>query len=520
MNGIAAIERQRVSLQDDLDALKTAAQRNRLGQFATPSSLSMEIARYVKKVIGRSRKQVHFLDPAIGTGSFYSAFVQAFPKSRQGRACGVELDHGFAKVAKEIWSEAGLDVIEGDFTKEPVPTNGKRFNLILTNPPYVRHHHLDSDIKRELGREIARRMDIKVSGLAGLYCYFLLLADAWLADDGLSVWLIPSEFMDVNYGKALKTYLTEQVQLRQIHRYCPLDVQFDDALVSSAVVIFEKRRPEPEAKVTFTFGGTLEEPAFSEDVGVAELRSCEKWTRLPERGESLAPSDELEPRLGDLFTVKRGIATGNNAFFIVTKEEAVSMEVPDEFLRPILPSPRHIKQDIIDACEDDYPDLPEQLALIDCCAGEEELKTDHPKFWEYISKGVEEGVNKGYLASRREPWYAQEKRDPPAFLCTYMGRSKERPFRFIWNRSNAIAANVYLLLYAREPLATLLKEEPSLEEKVFAELKKIGPGHFFSEGRVYGGGLHKMEPAELKRIPVGGIASMVGMRRQKSLLGV
>ena len=65
-----------------------------------------------------------------------------------------------------------------------------------------------------------------------------------LQTNGLAAWLIPSEFMDVNYGDEVKRYLTERVCLLQIHRFCPSDVQFDDALVSSAIVVFEKRQAE------------------------------------------------------------------------------------------------------------------------------------------------------------------------------------------------------------------------------------------------------------------------------------
>ena len=50
---------------------------------------------------------------------------------------------------------------------------------------------------------------VEVNGLAGLYVYFVLLATAWMEDDGYAGWLIPSEFMDVNYGMVLKRFLTE-----------------------------------------------------------------------------------------------------------------------------------------------------------------------------------------------------------------------------------------------------------------------------------------------------------------------
>jgi len=96
-----------------------------------------------------------------------------------------------------------------------------------------------------------------VHGLAGLYVYFVLLATAWMADGGYAAWLIPSEFMDVNYGAVLKRYLTDHVTLIRVHRFDPADVQFDDALVSSAVLVFQKTPPPPDHVVAFTFGGTL-----------------------------------------------------------------------------------------------------------------------------------------------------------------------------------------------------------------------------------------------------------------------
>lgn len=84
---------------------------------------------------------------------------------------------------------------------------------------------------------------IKISGLAGLYCYFLILSERWLAEGALSCWLIPSEFMDVNYGKAVKQYLLECVDLLCVHKFKADDVQFDDALVSSTIVFFRKGKP-------------------------------------------------------------------------------------------------------------------------------------------------------------------------------------------------------------------------------------------------------------------------------------
>ena len=348
---------------------------------------------------------------------------------------------------------------------------------------------------------------LKLSGLAGLYCYFLLIADKWLADNGLAIWLIPSEFMDVNYGEALKRYLIERVSLIQVHRFCPSDVQFDDALVSSAIVVFEKRQPQSDQETVFSFGGTLAKPARSDNVILDTLRATPKWTALPNNGRVVHKPRTVT--LGDLFTVKRGLATGNNEFFIVPRERVRLLGIPPSCVRPILPSPRFVGQEVIDGDADGWPVIGRQLALIDCRLTEEEIGREFPRFAEYLAQGKQKRINEGYLASRREPWYSQERREPATFVCTYMGRNRERPFRFIWNRSMATVANVYLALYARPHIARKLKERT---KEVFDALRAIHADEFISQGRVYGGGLYKMEPAELMRLPAHSVAMSLGVK--------
>ncbi len=117
-----------------------------------------------------------------------------------------------------------------------------------------------------------------------------------------------------------------------------------------------------------------------------------------------------------------------------------------------------------------------------------------------------------YLCSRRNPWYAQENRPPAPFVCTYMGRNlakREKPFRFIFNRSQATAANVYLLLYPIPALVKALETDPELGRLVWKFLDSIPAETLLGEGRVYGGGLYKMEPKELANVPADAIAALL-----------
>ena len=78
--------------------------------------LALDIARIALELWQGRTTAATFLDPAIGTGSFYSALRQVFPPEAIADACSVEIDPAFADAARRLWAGAGLRVIPGDFT--------------------------------------------------------------------------------------------------------------------------------------------------------------------------------------------------------------------------------------------------------------------------------------------------------------------------------------------------------------------------------------------------------------------
>ena len=377
-----------------------------------------------------------------------------------------------------------------------------------------------------LKKVVSDATGVEVSGLAGLYCYFLAISHTWLRQGGLAAWLIPSEFMDVNYGAAIKRYLLGDVTLLHVHRFAPSDLQFGDALVSSSIVWFRKAKPKPDHSVRFSFGGSLLQPENERDVSADSLWQEKKWTRHPMNSVSC---DLDEPILSDYFQIKRGLATGDNKFFILSAEEIHRRGLPGDAFQAILPSPRHLQDDEVLVDKTGNPKLKHRLFLLNCSLEEERIKTDSPSLWKYLEEGKSKGVHERYICRHRSPWYSQENRPPANILCTYLGRGDKRngrPFRFIFNASKATAANVYLMLYPRENMLRAMREDPTLGRQVWRLLNDLCPSALLNEGRVYGGGLHKLEPKELGNVSIGRIAELlppsfaVRRRQQARLLDV
>lgn len=496
------LELRRQAMQDELDMHKSHKERNMMGQFATPYGLAVEIMEHVRPLCKHGA--MTYLEPAMGTGAFYSAFNRVFGDDA-GHALGFEVDPYYFKPAQQLWAGFDIDMRCEDFLSANVGET--KFDLIVANPPYVRHHNIMCEVKERLKCDVKKEVGIRVSGLAGLYCYFIMLSTKWLKEGGLSCWLVPCEFMDVNYGKALRQYLTENVELLQIHRFGTDDLKFKDALVSSCVVIFRNKLPARQ-NVSFTTGEHIGKPLMKHDINVDALAQEDKWGSLFSNG--LAGKKDSAFTLGRFFIVKRGIATGDNKFFIVDAETVKQYSMPQMFLRPVLPSPRFVDGNIINEASDGLPLLPVRQYLFTCGMDEERLKSDYPMVWKYIQMGIDRGVDCGYICSRRSPWYLCEDRKPAPIVVPYMERNGRngRIFRFILNNSKALATNVYLLLYPKVNFVNCLEDKKILAE-VWRRLNHIPTVELITNGRSYGGGLSKIEPRELMNVPVPEIADLM-----------
>lgn len=501
-NDLSDIENIRYKGQLNIDNSKPRSVRYKLGQFSTPRNLADEILEYSKEL--NVAKKIKFFDPAVGTGSFYTGLLNAYGQDVES-ALGFEIDEDYYRVGKDTWkSYEKLQIIHGDFVQAKPEELNRKFNLLVCNPPYTRHHQINSEMKLQLKELVNHKFPYKLSGLSGLHIYFMLLSNEWMEKDGVSIWLVPSEILEVNYGKIIKEYLLNDVELLRIHFFDKSDVQFSDALVSSCVIAFRHVKPDKNKQVEFSSGGSLLSPSTSRSITKSDLRLSDKWSRYlinqPDNKPNLNKPFGKQYFLGDYFDVKRGIATGDNNFFVLDKDEAQSLGIPKKYLRNILPSSRYLSNGVITMDNDGYLDTEKKLVLLDIDLSLDEIKLSYPKLHDYLISGIEGGVSVKYLTSRRKPWYSQEKRNPPEYFVRYMTRENEglnKKSILIKNEADAVATNTYLMIYK--------KLQPPLDsdvanETIWTKLIEKLSENISSLGRTYGGGLVKFEPSELKQV--------------------
>jgi len=184
--------------------------RRDLGQFATPNYISEILAKWA---INDADDTI--LDPGVGAGMLSSAAVME--KVHRGankplqdiRANDIdELGVSMAAVSLKLVDGPGSPVLKrGNFLEfdardwiENEDLQNQSVDAVVANPPYSRSQAMETAVKSQANRIVSDETGVDFHGKSPLYVYFLAHAAQFVADGGRLAFIIPSGFMETEFG--------------------------------------------------------------------------------------------------------------------------------------------------------------------------------------------------------------------------------------------------------------------------------------------------------------------------------
>lgn len=447
----------------------------------------------------------HVFDPAAGAGAFLLAAKHiAANGDRSIRLLGTEVDFNALQQAKDAGlTEEDLKGVEiRDFVLD---SPERRFSAIVANPPYIRHHRIREEIKAAL-RLLAKEITGKVfDGRAGYHIFFLIRALERLAPGGRLAFIMPADTCEGIFAKTLWKWIMDTFRVDAVvtfsHEATPFPNVDTNALIFmiSAATVAPKfawcrcKEASPDSLRIWVEGGFPEREDAT--ICAVERDLAEGY----ETGLSRPPQDRhLGPVLGDFAKTLRGIATGGNEFFFLTKSRVKDLGIPLEYTVRAVGRTRDIEGDQLTPKtlkELEEAGRPTYLLSLD---GRPEDQFP-PAVRTYLREGVKLGINTRPLIKQRRAWYKMEIREVPPFLFAYLGR---RNARFIRNFANVVPLTGFLCVYPKvrgkdaiERVWQLLSHPDTL-----ANLHRVA--------KSYGSGAIKVEPRALERVPMSDRALM------------
>ena len=416
------------------------------------------------------------------------------------RAFAEHLVGGLGVPAEAVGSGPGDGVrfLEEDFLSL---TRGEawpvEFDVVVGNPPYVRHHELSEHQRSSVD---AVRTDV-VGGRANLWASFVVHAHSFLGPGGRAAWVLPGAALQADYARAVLDQTGDLFGRTLVVELGERLFEGEGAVESTVVLLAEGYRAGSSvprvarAETIDDLEHVMSRWRGGKAVGAA-LDERPARALLPPRAFGWVERIEASPTtvlLGDVATVRIGVVTGANAHFVLDHERAFELGLPERSLHPLLPKSAHAPGLFFER---------EDHARARAAGSRCLLFTTDP-----YTHGIDDEAVDAYVAEiernvsrpnrtfeKRTPWHrVLMGSDPDAFL-TYMAGTGPR---VVVNRAGATSTNSTHRLYVDDDVT----EDGSMREALAVALASTyGQLAAELEGRSYGDGVLKLEPSDARRL--------------------
>ena len=460
--------------------------RKKFAQFFTPFPIADLMAKWL---LGNENLET-VLEPAFGLGMFTRALLNY---NETIKIKGFEIDKNIFDKSKNIFEEnKNVSILLEDYMYNDW---NNKYDGIICNPPYFKFHDYDN---KTIIKEIEERISCKLNGFTNLYTLFLLKSIYQLNINGRAAYIIPSEFLNSDYGKLVKKHLIKSKTLRHIIVINFDENVFDDALTTASILLCANDNKTNQ--VQFSNISNIQDlvsinniinnyPDYlskEQIVAFDVLNPDIKWKAYYQKQNSINYKHFVP--FANYGKVVRGIATGANEYFTISPSKAKKIGISEKYLLPCICKAIDSKKSFF--LKEDFEELKnndKSIFLLNAVAPIDE------NVRKYLLLGETQEIHKKFLTANRNPWYSLENRPPAPIWVSVFNRNG---LRFIRNEANISNLTTFHCIY---PSKANLFDSINIDLLFAYLLTDVARQIFEDNSREYGNGLQKFEPNDINK---------------------
>jgi hypothetical protein len=450
------------------------------GIYYTPDALAEYLARPLIK-----GEKLAIFDPAYGQGSLLLASESVSRQKQTVReldlyGCDIHPVNGLL----EHLPAANLKQQDFfDYDKK------RKFDVILTNPPYIRHQN---QVKENISiyRENIPELSF-LSNSSDLWAYFLVKAVTHLHKNGSVGAILPWAFIQADYSKELRVWLAERFSRIKV---LALNNPYFESAQERVVLLWLTGYGKENRSIVSAFAQDFTDEISYSRITLTDWKASRVISVTKENVNDIF--DRLKNEFGfcsfgSCARAHIGIVTGANKYFIRDVDYCEKNNFSEEQHIPILTNAKEIARLLADG-----PDTLKRLLVLQQC--------DKEKTQWFIDEGIEADFDQRSHSKSRKPWYQINPGETPDAFFPY--RVGKIPY-LILNEHKIQSTNSIHRVY--------FKGLSILERKWFVVslLSIYGQLSISVNAKTYGRGMLKIEPGAL-------LKTIVLKKKDRAITGV
>ena len=457
------------------------------GSYYTPIKTVSFIYNYLQE---QNKIFQTILEPSIGDGRFLDAFIEL---SNVNTIVGVELYEEKVRELEKKHYPNKVSIINSDFLLYSQDCTGK-FDLIIGNPPYINIKNMEQSFL-ETGRAFCDFYNLPQSLLKNSWVAFVLASVKLLANNGVIFFVLPKEFLQVNYAEKLRGFLEKKFNTIHILSF---NMRMFPKIEQETCLVYLTNEENAPPYILYRQYEKLDSQEYIYESKIERNKPLKKWSNAILSDEDIDLLNNIANRydyIGDIVDSAPGIVTGANNKFILNEDE-VAQYGCEQFVKPII-SKGAMVRNIFEISTNLIHRLAingHKVYLLDLAnVPINELPHTLLTYLETVATTKRNGIEirNSYKCSKRKPWYAVPvvKSGNVVFFKRYdvCPRICTNPSKI---HTTDIAYNLQL------------HEQIEAESLVFCFYNSLTLAQCEFVGRYYAGGVSELTPNEFRSVSI------------------